>query len=153
MNESEQKPSLDTPHESTGQTESLHLPMVNFVLPLCLSFPTPFFFFALVVGTIATMTDPIRPQWIWSEFDWADWMDLIARVILLIGFVGMCRRKEWALWLTAIVQIIYTLWIWLVLGTSGFRKDCLVLFLASIYSLLIVGACFYVFWQCSRFKK
>jgi len=119
-----------------------------FILPIGLSFPTPFFFFAIVIVTIAAMTDPICPQWL--ELNW---VDCVGRVILLVGFVGMCCRKEWALWLTVIVQILYILWIWGELCTSEFRKDGLFLFMMSIYCLLVVIACLYALWQCAQLKR
>jgi len=143
----------DSQQKPPDRMESVRLPMEYFILPLCLSWPTPFFFFGVVVGTLAMITDPVRPQWLWSELNWVDWMGVIVRVILLVGFAGMCRRKEWALWLILIVQVISTLWLWLALGTPGFRKDGLFLFAMSIYNLLIVTACILALWQCSQFKK
>jgi hypothetical protein len=135
----------------SNQTGSVRLPIDYFILPLCLSFQTPLFFFSFVVATIAAITDPINPQWLE-----VDWLDFVVRTILLVSFVGMCCRKEWALWLTIGVQTIYTLW---VIGAivMNFMGDpdpfLLLMYVYLIYELLIIAACFYALWQCAKFRR
>ena len=144
----------DTTQEPSGRMESVRLPVVYFILPLCLSFPTPFFLFLSVVWTIAEITDPISPQWL--ELDWMGFAVSVILMIDFIGFVGMCFRKEWALWLTAFVQIIRVLW-----DISGKNVDSMGdpdLFLYAwytylAYEILTIIACFVALRQCSRFKK
>ena len=134
--------------KSSDQSEMERPPLGYFMLPLWLSFQTPLFFFAFVVATIAAITDPINPQWL--EIDV---MDFVTRFILLIGFVGMCFRQEWALWLIVGVQIIYTLWIITAIFQSGPDKFFLLMCVYLIYEILIITACFFALWQCARFQK
>ena len=141
----------DTTQEPSGRMESVRLPLVYFILPLCLSSPTPFFFFRFVIGTIAAMTDPIRPHW--PELDW---MYFVVQVILTIGFIGMYCRKEWALWLTVIVHILSSLWVIMIIVANSMGEPdpfMLLLYIYLAYEILIIIACFFALWQCSRFKK
>jgi hypothetical protein len=140
----------DDSKERWDRTESVRPPLDYFFLPLCLSFQTPLFFFTVVIVTIAVMTDPIRPQWWLEELHW---IDFVGRVVLLVGFIGMCCRKEWALWLTVVVQIIWTFWIIAALSMS--EPDPLVPlgYVCLAYDILIITACFFALWRCWQFTK
>jgi len=136
--------------QPSNRTESVRLPMDYFILPLCLSFQTPFYFFTVVIGSIAAITDPILPHCL--ELDW---IDFAVRVILLVGFTGMCCCKEWAVWLTVIVQVSYTVWvIWAIIVNTMLLDPFLLLWYVYLaYEILIIAACFYALWRCSRFRK
>ena len=132
----------------SGLSKTERLPLEYFILPLCLSFQTPLFFFGFIIGTLAAITDPISPQWMGF-----DEMNFIARIILLIGFVGMCYRQEWALSLIAGVQIICTLWVITAIFQSGPDEFFLLWCVYVTYEMLIITACFFALWQCVRFRK
>ena len=124
--------------ESAAQEVPTQLPLDYFILPLLLSWMVPLAALGMIVVPIV---------------DSAELIDVVYTIILSIGFIGMCYRRKWALWLTAISRLIWIVIVGIVLSTPGFRQDWLFLFIMSIYGLLIVSSCFYALWQCSQFQK
>jgi hypothetical protein len=143
----------DSKERGGGQTESARPPLDYFVIPLCLSFPTPIFFFGFVVGIIAAITDPVRSQWI----EHVNWIDFTSRVILLVCFVGMCFRKEWALRWTIIVQSTWTMCVIAMIAEMiavlGLDEFFLLWCAFLAYEILIITACFFALWRCRQFTK
>jgi len=136
--------------EPAAQDDPIQFPLDYFILPLLLSWMVPLVTMGMIGVTIVAITDPIA---LWQWPDSAEWTDVVYTIILLIGFIGMCYRRKWALWLTAISRLIWIVIVGIALGTPGFRQDWLFLFMMSIYGLLIVSSCFYALWQCSQFQK
>ena len=147
MTESEQN--QDGLRETPCQTKSVQLPVGYFVLPLFLSFWVPVAALAAICVPIAMITDPIRPQ----GPDGGMWIDIVYTAILFIGFVGMCCRKEWALWLTVISRLISSLMQANAIFLTGPHKFLPVWCIFLLYDLLITTSCCYALWQCWRYRR
>jgi hypothetical protein len=126
------------------------LPMDYFILPLCLSWWVSGLYFLTPIGLLLDYFDPLNFHGVWTL---ADCIQFTVNVICAVGFVGMCFRQKWALWLTAITLIV---WIGCVVNDLMTRSpDALdALWYAIIfYDSLITASCFYAIWQCSQYEK
>jgi len=153
----------------TETQKPTRLPLKYFILPLCLSVLAPLVLLFLIVwlpiGVFIARIDPDSYQRIVGEVPvpelWWWLVNIVDGIVHTIGFVGMLYRRKWALWLTAILAIVFVVWSGYEISTWNdpiallreYHEDALEWCGNLMYYPLLAASCFFALWQCSRYEK